>query len=285
MHTRRSFVCRSAVSLAALALSPDAQASPAPDSAFGLQLYTVRKEIQADPAGVLAAVRKIGYRAVETFGGQYTMSAKELRKLITDAGLTVPSTHFTYTDLSDKFDYAKELGARYIDVGAPPFSIATSADGFKQIAAQYNQWGEKAVQYGLSFGFHNHNVEFNRFDGLTGLEILMRDTDPKLVKWQMDCYWVTEAGFDPLTLLRQYRSRIQTLHFKDRKKGFPTSTTIGKAAQHFTEVGAGTIDWKAIWNVAQAAGIPYFFVEQDTTEIPALDSVKISYDNLKRLLG
>ncbi len=285
MHTRRSFIQQSTATLAALGLSRAAHAAPAQDSAFGLQLYTVRKQILADPAGVLAAVRKIGYRAVETFGGQYTVSAKELRKLITDAGLTVPSTHFSYTDLTDKFDYARELGARYIDVGAPTVSLAASADGFKQIAAQYNQWGEKAVQYGLSFGFHNHNLEFSSFDGTTGLEILMRETDPRLVKWQMDCYWVTEAGADPLALLRRYQSRIQTLHFKDRKPGFPPSTTMGKAAQHFTEVGAGTIDWKAIWNVAQAAGIPYFFVEQDTTEIPALESVKISYDNLKRLLG
>lgn len=124
MHTRRSFIQRSAATLAALGLSRGAHAAPAPASAFGLQLYTVRKEIQSDPAGVLAAVRKIGYRAVETFGGQYTISAKELRKLITDAGLTVPSTHFSYTDLTDKFDYAKEFGARYIDVGAPTVSLA-----------------------------------------------------------------------------------------------------------------------------------------------------------------
>jgi len=285
MFTRRSFLAAGAAALGMPSLPRFAFATPPQPQAFGLQLYTVRKDIQADTPGVLTAVRKIGYRSVETFAGQYSRPAKELKQMIDDAGLGSPSTHFGYGDFGSRFDYAKELGAKYMVVGAPPFQKATSADAFKEFATQYNQWGEQAVKYGMAFGFHNHNVEFRSFDGLSGLEILMRETDPKLVKWQMDCYWVTQAGQDPLAMMQKYRERIQTLHFKDRLPGFPPSTVEGAASQHFTEVGTGTIQYKAIWNAAQAMGVPYFFVEQDQTTIPPLQSIKISYDNLKKLLG
>ena len=283
MYNRRSFLAAGAAALAASTLSRVAYAAAPPPRAFGLQLYTVRKDIQADTPGVLATVRKIGYRSVETFAAQYTRPAKELRQMIRDAGLLLPSAHFGYSDLGQKFDYAKELGAKYIVVGAPPFPKANSADAFKKFAAQYNQWGQEAVKYGMEFGFHNHNIEFQSFDGVTGLEILMKETDPKLVKWQMDCYWVVQAGEDPVAMIRKYGGRLQTLHFKDRKPNMPTSTKPGAPA-HFTEVGTGTIDFKAIWDTASALNIPYFFVEQDQTEIPPLDSIRISYDNLKRIL-
>jgi sugar phosphate isomerase/epimerase len=283
MYNRRSFLAAGAAALATSSLSRVAFAAAPPPQAFGLQLYTVRKDIQADTPGVLATVRKIGYRSVETFAAQYSRPAKELRQMISDADLLLPSTHFGYADLGQKFDYAKELGAKYIVVGAPPFQKANSADAFKEFAAQYNQWGQEAVKYGMEFGFHNHNIEFQSFDGVTGLEILMKETDPKLVKWQMDCYWVTQAGEDPLAMIHKYGKRLQTLHFKDRKPGAPTSAKPG-APTHFTEVGTGTIDFKAIWTAASALHIPYFFVEQDQTEIPPLESIKISYDNLKKIL-
>lgn len=283
MYNRRSFLAASAAALAASSLSRVAYATAPSPRAFGLQLYTVRKDIQADTPGVLDTVRKIGYRSVETFAAQYTRPAKELRRMISDAGLALPSAHFGYTDLGQKFDYAKELGAKYIVVGAPPFQKANSADAFKEFAAQYNQWGQEAAKYGMEFGFHNHNIEFQSFNGVTGLEILMKETDPKLVKWQMDCYWVAQAGEDPIAMIHKYGKRLQTLHFKDRKPNVPTSVKPGAPA-HFTEVGTGTIDFKAIWAAASALHIPYFFVEQDQTEIPPLESIKISYDNLRKIL-
>jgi sugar phosphate isomerase/epimerase len=283
MYNRRSFLAASAAALATSSLSRVAHATAPLPRAFGLQLYTVRKDIQADTPGVLASVRKTGYGSVETFAAQYSRPAKELHQMISDAGLSLPSTHFGYADLGQKFDYAKELGAQYIVVGAPPFQKANSADAFKEFAAQYNQWGQEADKYGMEFGFHNHNIEFQSFDGVTGLEILMKETDPKLVKWQMDCYWVVQAGEDPIAMIHKYGDRLQTLHFKDRKPNVPISATPGAPA-HFTEVGTGTIDFKAIWAAASALQIPYFFVEQDQTEIPPLESIKISYDNLKKTL-
>ena len=284
MQTRREFLGGTTAAAASLAFSKPAFAAAVADSAIGVQLYTVRSEIIAEPARVLAAIRKIGYQTVETFAAQYTRPAAELRGLILDAGLTLPSAHYSYADFDSKFDYAKELGATDVVCGAEPSNLAVSADAFKRFAEQYNKWGERAQKMGMRFGFHNHNFEFQTFDGRTGLDILLAETDPKLVWWQMDCYWVTQGGQDPLALMRRYHNRLQTLHFKDRKPGVEVSTVPGKTSQHFTEIGAGTLDFPAIWKYASSIGIKYFFVEQDTTEMPPLESLAISYRNIKRLL-
>jgi len=284
MQTRREFLDTTAAAAASLVLSRSALAAAAADGAIGVQLYTVRTEIIAEPARVLAAIRKIGYRTAETFAAQYTRPAAELRGMILDAGLTLPSAHFGYADFDSKFDYAKELGATDVVCGAEPTNLAVSADAFKRFAEQYNKWGDRAQKMGMRFGFHNHNFEFQTYDGRTGLEILLAETDPKLVWWQMDSYWVTQAGQDPLALMHRYHDRLQTLHFKDRRPGVTVSTNTGKESQHFTEIGAGTLNFPAIWNYASSLGIKYFFVEQDTTEMPPLESLAISYRNIKRLL-
>ena len=285
MLTRRTFLHTSAAALAGLSLPRPAHASAAPLSAFGVQLYTARQQAIADPQHLFRAVRAIGYTCAETFGAEYTVPAKDLRSMILDAGLALPSAHFAYNDLDSKFDYARELGAPFIVSGSTPPPIANSVDGFKRAAAQYTQWGAHAHSMGMHFAFHNHNNEFQQFGSDTGLDILLRETDPKLVQWQMDCYWATQAGHDPVDLIHRYGDRLQSLHFKDRVAGAPPSTVLGKDAQHFTEVGTGTINWPAIWNAASARGVSYFFVEQDTTTIPPLESLKISFDNLKKLLA
>ena len=137
----------------------------------------------------------------------------------------------------------------------------------------------------MRFGFHNHNVEFKEYGGRTGLEILLEHTDPKLVQWQMDCYWVAQAGHDPVEMLRRYGDRIQSLHVKDRKANVAAVAGSGPEAAHFTEVGTGTLDWKWILRLAENDHVPYLFVEQDQTERPPLESLQISYDNLVKLVG
>ncbi len=98
-------------------------------------------------------------------------------------------------------------------------------------------------RWDLKFGFHDHDTEFKEFDGVTGFDLLMQYTDPKVVQWQMDCYWVTQAGRDPVELFKKYGARMQSLHLKDRKPNAPTSTDTGPGSQHFAEVGMGTLDW------------------------------------------
>ncbi|HLJ76663.1 MAG TPA: sugar phosphate isomerase/epimerase [Acidobacteriaceae bacterium] len=283
MLTRRKFVGNAAAGVAALALDRKAFAN-AEERPIGVQLYTVRSILPNDIAGTLQAIRKIGYQNVETYVAEYKMSAKDLRQAILDAGLTVPSAHFGYNDFESRFDYAKELGAECIVCSMIPKTIANSADGYKRGAEQYNKWGEQAKSMGMRFGFHNHNVEFQPYGDVTGFDVLMRYTDPALVQWQMDCYWVAQAGHDPVALLRQYGNRIQSLHLKDRKPNVPTSLNTGPDAAHFTEVGEGTLDWKTIFRLAANDRIPWMFVEQDQTDKPPLESLQISYTNIEKLM-
>ena len=283
MQTRREFLTGTVAGLTTATLSPMAlAANSAP--VLGAELYTVRKPIQKDLPNTLAAVRKIGYRTVEAYGDLYKMSAADLRKAILDAGLSVPSGHFGYEDFDTRFDYAKELGLRYMICSSVPESLGNSADGFKRAADQYEAWGKKAQQMGMQFGFHNHNTEFQSYGGMTGIEILLKNTDPHLVQWQMDCYWVAEAGQSPAAMLLKYPGRITTLHLKDRKAGVPVSVEPGPQSAHFTEVGTGTLNWKKILPLAKKEGVRYMFVEQDITELPPLQSLKISYDNIQKLL-
>jgi sugar phosphate isomerase/epimerase len=284
MFTRRGFLGGAAAGVTAYALETTAFAR-AVTRPLGVQLYTVRAVIQNDLSGTLAAIRKIGYQTVETYVAEYKMSARDLRQAILNAGLTVPSAHFGYDDFESRLDYAKELGAEYVVCSSIPRTIANSADGYKRGADQYNAWAAKAKSMGLKFGFHNHNAEFQGFGGVTGFDVLMKNTDPALVQWQMDCYWVAQAGHDPVALFRQYGRRIQSLHLKDRKPNVSTSVETGPAAAHFTEVGNGTLDWPAILHLADKLHIPYMYVEQDQTERPPLESLQISYVNLVKYLS
>jgi len=283
MLTRREFVS-DAAGLAAVALAPQAFAKNV-ERPIGVQLYTVRSVLQNDVPGTLAGIRKIGYRTVETFVAEYKMSAKNLRQAIADAGLTAPSAHFGYNDFESRFDYAKELGVECVVCASIPASIANSADGYKQAAEQYNKWGEQAKKFGLKFSFHDHDTEFKEFGGVTGFEILMKNTDPTLVQWQMDCYWVAQAGHDPAAMLRKYGKRMQSLHLKDRKPNAPISTDTGPGSQFFTEVGEGTLDWLSIFRLAEQFHIPNMYVEQDITELPPLECLQISYANIMKYLS
>jgi sugar phosphate isomerase/epimerase len=284
MLTRRQFLGTLAVGMAASTLEPLAFAMKAVRP-LGVQLYTVRTLVQNDLPGTLHAIRKIGYQNVETYVAEYKIGAGDLRTAIIDAGLTVPSAHFAYEDFESRFDYAKELGAEYVVCASVPKTIANSADGYKRGADQYNTWGAEAIKLGLRFAFHNHNAEFEDYGGVTGLDVLMQNTDPALVQWQMDCYWVAQAGYDPVAMLRRYGHRMQSLHLKDRKPNVPTSVETGPDAAHFTEVGEGTLNWKTILSLAGKAHLPYMYVEQDQTERPPLECLEISYNNLVKFLN
>jgi len=256
--------------------------------ALGVQLYTVRQEAERDLPAVLEAVRKIGYTEVETYWNIYSHPAPELRRMINDHGLKVPSGHFDYDGLESKIDYAHALGVEYVICPMLPESLWFTLDGYKRAADQFNIWGEKIHQAGMQFGFHNHNYEFRRFadttgGATTGFATLMKNCDPKLVCIEMDCYWITQAGIDPLQMFKEYGSRIKLLHLKDRKSGFPVTQVKDDAAEHFTEVGAGTIHWPEILAAAERNGVKHVFVERDSGDLPAMESLRISYQNLQKM--
>jgi sugar phosphate isomerase/epimerase len=137
---------------------------------------------------------------------------------------------------------------------------------------------------GMQFGFHNHNYEFQKFGSETGFDILTKNADAKLVCLEMDCYWITQAGLDPVAMLKKYGSRIQLLHLKDRMSGYPTSQMLGPDAEHITEVGAGTINWKAVLETAEQTGVKHYFVERDNGKLPPFESLRVSYQNLSEIV-
>jgi sugar phosphate isomerase/epimerase len=282
MLNRRKFLQLSIATAGALGAPELLAAERRP---LGVQLYTVRQEAEHDFPAVLKAVRKIGYTEVETYWDIYGHPAAELRRMISDHGLTVPSGHFNYLGLESgsKIDYAKILGVEYVICPMLPKSMWLALDGYKRAADQFNIWGEKIHQAGMQFGFHNHNYEFRRFGDTTGFETMMNRCDPKLVCIEMDCYWITQAGGDPLRMFQQYGNRIKLLHLKDRKPRFLTSQVKDTAAEHFTEVGAGTIRWQEILAAAEKDGIKHLFVERDSGDLPAMESLRISYQNLRKI--
>ena len=282
MHTRREFLRYSVAAVSAASLAVHATSAET-NTPLGVQLYTVRKDAERDLPRVLAQVRAIGYEKVETYWNVYAHPAGELRRMIADAGLRAPSGHFDYAGLPAKLDYARELGVQYVICPMLPAQLRTP-DGFRQAAARFNDWGQQAQKLGIRFGFHNHNYEFRSFGATTGWDILLQNTDPELVCLELDCYWVTQAGRDPIQLLQKLGKRVRMVHLKDRKPGFPYSQKLNSAAHHFTEVGMGTIAWPRVLEVATEIGVEHLFVEQDETERPPIESLRISYQNLQKLV-
>lgn len=279
---------------------------------IGLQLYTVGKEMDADPFGTLKRVAAIGYKEVE-LSPLSKIPAKDLRKALDDAGLKNPSGHYLLPDLQKdlqaKIDLAKEFGEEYMIATVPwvpdPSRIkvdpnkdqlgfflalikSLTLDDWKWNAEQFNKVGEQMKKAGLQFGYHNHNFEFKSYGGTTGYDELLRLTEPALVKLELDCGWMTVAGQDPVSYLRKYPDRYRLMHIKDFHKGFTPRTSLmdkGPGAPVPTELGRGAVDYHRIFAAARNVPIRAIYVEQEPpfTEMPALEAIKVDYDYLKKL--
>ena len=250
---------------------------------FGVQLFMVRRQAQVDLAGVLRAIRQIGYTQVELYPIAYTHPARELRRMVEDAGLGAVAGHFDYVGLEGRLDYAKELGLKFFVCPMLPHDAWSSLAGFRTAAALFNRVGEGARARGMEFVFHNHDYEFRPIEGSRGFDMLMKETDPHLVKLEFDLYWLTQGGQDPAAMLARYRDRARLIHLKDRTAGAATSYDMDKPSEHFTELGKGTIDWRGLLEQAQRQGIRYAFVDQDETAGPVLESLHQSWAYLQTL--
>jgi len=286
MSTRRDFIKQSSLLSAAFFLPNDVFFQSKKN--IGLQLYTLRNTISKDPRTVLAAVAKLGYKQVETFGygkGKwFGLTVPELKAVLKENGLTSPSGH-TFgggTFLKDGWEEnwkpavadSKALGQEYIVVPYLEDSFR-SIDNYKKIAAALNKAGEIAKAGGSKVAYHNHDFEFKEQDGQKGFDILMKEADPKLVQFELDIYWAVKAGYDPIALIKAHPGRFSMWHIKDIDK---------TEKKFFTEVGNGSIDWKPIFAAAKASGMKYFFVEQDVTPGDPLVSVTTSINYLKSIL-
>ncbi|HEY6642704.1 sugar phosphate isomerase/epimerase [Povalibacter sp.] len=295
MWTRRRFLQNSSLAVAAMTCLP-ADASPARGPLgrpIGLQIYTVREAAAKDLPGTLRAIADIGYTGVELAGPVRPVA--EMQALRADTGLSFPSMHSNMVDLKTKaqerIDYAKALGVQYLVCSFPATADGRSLpsgsqgaemtlDDWKWNAEQLNRVGELARKSGVHFGYHNHNIEFRSFDGVIAFDELLRLTDPALVSLELDIAWVVTAGQDPVAYLKKYASRITQLHVKDVRKDLKVTTELQAQT---TEVGSGAIDWQALFAAADPVHIQHYYVEQENFDRSPLESIKISYDYLRKL--
>ena len=265
---------------------------------LGVQLYSVRDLLGSDFAGVLKQLAALGFGEVEA-AGFYKHSAQEVRAMLNDAGVRMPSAHFSHADLAKDFDgiveFSKAVGMHYLICSFPGFknparlNHAGSGDITKEFmledwrwnAEQFNKMGEKARAAGLQFGYHNHKMEFAAQDGVVPFDELIRLTDPGLVTIEMDCGWVVVGGADPVHYLERYPDRISMLHVKD----FNMASKPGSANDSpvSTELGHGTIDYHRVFKAAKKAHIKHYFVEQESFDMPVMEAMKVDADYMKKL--
>ena len=239
----------------------------------GIQLYTVNGPMETDAAGTLKKLRKIGYGVVES-AGFGKLSAKQFRQLLDDAGLICPSAHLSFdpANLGAAFDDAHAVGATYAASGSldavvkaanPATALAErsmSLDEAKRTAELASRIGTAAKRAGLQYVYHNHAREFaDQGGGATGYDVLLRETDPDLVKFEVDCGWMIFAGHDPIAYFKKYPNRFPLIHVKD----FLPGSDRNAGSMLGAELGHGVIDYKPIFAAAAKAGLKHYFAEQE----------------------
>jgi sugar phosphate isomerase/epimerase len=273
MTTRRDFVRQSALVMAAMPLlNNELLASSRPSKKSGLILYTIRDEMGKDPAAALAEVAAIGFDWVEAAdhskGKFYGFSPKEFGKLAKRAGVEAISSHSSIRpENADRMiDDVAEAGMKYLIMPSLPDDWSSSLDGFRRSADFFNEAGEKCRKAGITFGFHNHQIEFSEIDGTVPYDLLVENSDPRLVIFELDIAWITAAGKDPVAYFKKYPGRFPVWHMKDLSPEKQAAT-----------LGEGIIDFKPILAMSKKAGMKYWFVEQDDchTHSP-MESIAIS---------
>ena len=246
-------------------------------SKIGVQLYTVRRELEADFEGTLAKVAALGFREVE-FAGYYGRTPAQVKAVLARNNLAAPSAHFQSVVASggvrEAIEAAEVVGHKYLVYAWLPPEERKSLDDYKRLVERLNRAGEECARAGIQFGYHNHDFEFAPMEGRIPYDLILEGTDARLVKMELDLYWITKGGQSPLAYFRKHPGRFPLVHVKDMDS---------TPKRYFTEVGRGTIDFKEIFAASKQAGIKHYFVEQDETPASPFDSIKASIDYLKRL--
>jgi sugar phosphate isomerase/epimerase len=295
MFNRRSFLVSAGAGIAAGTLgSSIVFANHHIKIPLGIQLWTVKSEAEKDLEGTLRKVYAAGFREIE-FAGYYGKTPADLGKLMKDIGFKLVSTHAGAGDIAKRGDEiirdAKALGLECVVCSSPMVSPekdklpweermkAVDLTDWKVNADLFNKFGKQVKDAGMTFGYHNHSAEFKKYDGQTAFDYLYSNTDPALVKIELDVGWVVVAQQDPIAILNKYKGRVIALHVKDvGARGAdgkdPSSVALGE----------GVIDWKKVIGTANANGVKHYFYEQEEPFTrPILDSAKISADYLTKL--
>lgn len=247
-----------------------------PRQPIALQLYSLRAETRIDFGGTLRRVAAMGYDAIE-LPATGLPTATELQPLLDALGLRVASMHASLSHLECNLDQviaaARLLDCGYIVCPKLPLGLERyRAAGWRAAARQFDAIGAVCRLHGIQFCYHNHAWEFRRFGGKRALEILVEQTDPARVQFELDVYWARVAGYDPAALLWRLAGRVPLLHLKDMRSRF---------WHGFAEVGHGILNIPAILAAAHAAGTAWLIVEQDRFTRPPLESVRLSLEYLQ----
>ena len=318
---RRTFlkaVAASGAAFAAFGCATGGAAASAPASAsrtatgipsglgnrIGVQLYSVRDRMEKDFTGTLESVAKIGFKEVE-FAGYYNQSPEQVRATLDRLGLRAPSSHIMLADISKdipgQVKAARTIGLEYITVPAlfGPLTGKVAPDFWPKTAAEFNRVGKALKAEGIGFAYHNHSFEFEKLpDGRTGYDVLLAETDPAFVNFELDLLWATVAGQDPVAMFQKNPGRFVMWHVKDVKgvdaaRAIATSSEgstiqkLQKVGGSLAAVGTGDIDFKRIFAAANVSGMKHFFVENDAAPQTAssLADIETSYKNLHQLLA
>ncbi len=245
---------------------------------FGLQLFTVRDALGKDVVDTLKQVAAAGYAGVELFGPYGSMIFNQHRTLLADLNLKVIGGHILLDTLEDDARMA-QTAREYAAMGAKHLALAWlhpdqrgGLESYRRVSALCNQAGKIAKEHGLAFAYHNHDFEFMLVeDGRTAHQVLLGESDPDLVKVELDAFWVQKAGLDVVQVLKRLGSRVSVLHAKDMTHDDNRTFEI---------VGDGQLDFDAIFAAADQIGVDWYVVEQDQCPQGELDSMRKSYQNI-----
>jgi sugar phosphate isomerase/epimerase len=281
---RREFVQTATFAAAGLLSLPTfLAAGKVKASTLGLQLYSLRDTIPADPKGVLQKVASFGYKELETYGYKdgkiFGMDFLEFGKYVKSLKMKVTSGHYGWDIVRGNWEKAvtdaKAIGQEFMVVPWIAQEERGSVEKYKSLCAELNKAGEICNKHGIRLGYHNHAFEFEKVEGQVPYDIMLTELDPKKVSMEMDIFWVVNAGYDPIKYFEKYPGRFEQWHVKDMTK---------EDREKNADIGTGTIDFKALFAKAKVAGLKHYYVEQETYPGAPIDSIANGAKYLKTIL-
>ena len=235
---------------------------------LGLQLYSLRAQFAKDVPDTLDKVRDMGFKYVET-AGTYGLAPEKFKKELDARGLVVVSAHLSYDKFRDDAEgaarEAKALGAKYAGCAGITRKGAFTEKVCREAAKVFNKAGEVLAKHGIKFFYHTHGFEFQPYGSETLFDLLMAETKPEFVTYEMDVFWVVHGGQNPVSLLERYKGRFDLVHLKDMKKGTPINLLTGSTdVKNDVAMGTGQIDYRRVLPAAAKAGVKWYFIEDES---------------------
>ena len=267
---------------ASLSLFKGCDAGPDKLNEFGIQLYTLRTDMPKDAAGILKQLAGFGYKEIESYEGPqgmfWGMGHTGFKKYMDELGMKLIASHCDINkDFEKKVDEAAAIGMKYLI--CPWLGAQKSLDDYKRHAETFNNKGELCKKSGLRFAYHNHDYTFKSQEGKLPQDVLMIETDPSLVDFELDIYWLVTAGENPEAWFKKYSNRFRLCHVKDRSK-----TPVADNGKNSVDLGTGSINWKKVLKTAKENGMQHFVVEQEAYPYGTpLEAAKADAEYMKNL--